>query len=165
MRFMNPAARYIRQSNAYVAAPVSGVVVRSCGENDSIATTVWGVTTHTNVFALHVSLRVLGGAQGDVCLTPVIADGISMSIDYSNGAWAVGGLGRRSVGKGVAVAKMESCVTNRRIEAHMAVSPLPSLGEVHIGLAMEDGSKLGEWLLYGESILKSSKTVTRHDSA
>jgi hypothetical protein len=63
------------------------------------------------------------------------------------------------------VAKLESCVADNRIDAHMAVSPLPSPGEVHIVFAMGNGSKLGEWLLRGESILESSRTVTGYDQA
>lgn len=161
---MNPAARYIRLSEAHIAASVASDLGPSHDESGTISTRIWGITTYRDVFALHISLRASDDDElQDMCFTPDVADGISMSIDYSNGASALGGLGRRSVGEGVVVAKMESCVTDRRIDAHMAVSPLPSPGRVHISLTMRDGSSLGEWLLCGESILESSRTVMGYD--
>jgi hypothetical protein len=160
---MNPAALYIYRSEMQSAALVRNPTVPSRDGSKRIATTISGITAHADVFALHVSLKAVDEAQ-DVSFTPAIADGITLSIAYANGASAVGGLGRRSVGTGIAVAKMESRVTKRRIDAQMAVSPLPSPGEVRILLAMEDGSKLGEWSLDGESILESARTVIDHES-
>jgi hypothetical protein len=47
----------------------------------------------------------------------------------------------------------------------MALAPLPSSGDIHIRLAEEDGSKLGEWLLRGDMIRDASATVAGDDQA
>ena len=162
---MNPAALYIRQSDVCAAAPVPDTLAPSLNEGGTISTTIYGITAHASVFALHLSLRVTSAAQEHMFFTPAIADGVSLSIVYSNGASVVEELGSHNVGKGIVVAKMESCTTKTRIDAHMAVAPLPSPGDVHICLAMGDGSMLGEWLLRGETILKASRAVMGCDEA
>lgn len=135
------------------------------GESGAISAVISDITACRDVFALHVGVAVKDGAPEDVFFTPEVADEILMIVCYSDGAHAEGGLGRHSMGVGVALAKMESSVTRRRIDAHMALAPLPSSGDIHIRLAEEDGSKLGEWLLRGDMIRDASATVAGDDQA
>jgi hypothetical protein len=163
---VNPAALYIARSEAYIAAQVPFVGTPVPDARDAIMSAIWGITAHIDVFALHVSLRPLRDeSQGPWRFTQEIADEVSIYIEYPDGASTIGGLGRRSEDNGASTALIESHVSDRRIDAHMAVSPLLGPGEVRILLAMGDGSKLGEWRLRGESILEASRMVISYDQA
>jgi hypothetical protein len=127
---------------------------------------IWGITAHIDVFALHVSVRILdGGAGRKLHLTPAVADGVSIAVEYSNGASIMGELGRHGSGRGLDLAVMESQVTDQRIDAHVALSPLPSAGDVHIHLALRKGGpKLGEWHLSGEDIVEAGRKAAAYEA-
>jgi len=163
---MNPAALYSYRSDVHVAAFVPGAFIGPAHvEEGGISAKIWDVTTYADVFALRLSLRRASVARHEVLFSLEMADGVSISIGYGSGASGIARLGSRGVNDGVAVAVMDCLVTEKRIDAQMAVSPLPGPGQVDVLLTMGDGLMLGEILLSGDRILEASRYVRQRDLA
>lgn len=158
----NPAARYIRRSETHIAGAVPFEAAPVRDARGTIAAAIWGLTAHVDVFALYMSLRFVAQSEGQDAShsrwqrrsrCPFSAQTALRRL----AAWAstASGLAPRSL-------RFEAHVSNRRVDVHMAVTPLPGPGEMRVSLVMRD-AVLGEWMIPSESILETSRHVVGYE--